>query len=355
MALTRMSDGSSRSIPLSARVRAPERVELPAAGENVTWRAATRDDIPLVLALKRAAGAVDHPRSIDTLDELESGFEAPTFDAARDAVIALDPSGRAVAYGAAAVGDTHETIVWVDLDGAVHPDRRREGIGTALLAWQEARGLQHLAASDAALPGWLASGAEEHAAAPIALLRGHGYEAARWWLELDRDLSLPIAERVVDPAVRVVPYSAEWAEPARRAFNDSFRDHWGSQPVSAAEWEAGDRLAAFRPDLSVLAIAPDAVGDDHVVAFVTSSVNTEEWEPQGYSFGYLSAVGVRREWRGRDLARALITQLLHAYRAAGFERAVLAVDADSPTGALGLYESLGFRLVSRSVSLVKRF
>jgi ribosomal protein S18 acetylase RimI-like enzyme len=46
---------------------------------------------------------------------------------------------------------------------------------------------------------------------------------------------------------------------------------------------------------------------------------------------------------------------MRAYQNEGFERAVLDVDADSPTGAVGLYEGLGFSEVNRSVSLVKQF
>ena len=35
---------------------------------------------------------------------------------------------------------------------------------------------------------------------------------------------------------------------------------------------------------------------------------------------------------------------------AGYERAGLGVDADNPTGALGLYESLGFTVQSKFIS-----
>ncbi|MGI8830797.1 MAG: GNAT family N-acetyltransferase, partial [Candidatus Limnocylindria bacterium] len=51
---------------------------------------------------------------------------------------------------------------------------------------------------------------------------------------------------------------------------------------------------------------------------------------------------VRRPWRRRGLARALMTSSLVAAREAGFTSANLGVDTDSPTGANALYESLGF-------------
>ncbi|MFD7499037.1 GNAT family N-acetyltransferase [Streptomyces sp. NPDC059832] len=76
---------------------------------------------------------------------------------------------------------------------------------------------------------------------------------------------------------------------------------------------------------------------------------------RGGPFGYITAFGVRRDARGQGLARTLLAHVLRALREAGLEHAVLDADADSPTGALGLYQSLGFTVTDRSISLVKRF
>ncbi|MEE1738774.1 GNAT family N-acetyltransferase [Streptomyces sp. BE147] len=340
---------------LRDRVTAPSTVELPTVGDGLTWRPATPGDIGLILDLAHAAGRIDHPRSLVTRDELEAEFSSEVFDPERDAVIAVDATGRAVAFGSATAPAAQEPIVRVELAGTVAPDRRGEGIGTALLAWQEARGLQHLAASDATLPGWLAAGAQDHATPAIRLLEEHGYERVRWWLELERDLGAPVAEPPPAQGVRLVPYGEEWTERARSAMNDSFRDHWGSRPVTAAEWASGDRLTAFRSDLSLLAVTPDTHEGERVVGFVFVEVEPDEWPLRGVSFGYLTAVGVRRDARGRGLARTLLAHVLRALRAEGLDHAVLDVDAESPTGALGLYQSLGFTVTDRSVSLVKRF
>ncbi|RIS92722.1 GNAT family N-acetyltransferase, partial [Mycobacteroides abscessus] len=96
-------------------------------------------------------------------------------------------------------------------------------------------------------------------------------------------------------------------------------------------------------------------GQDIVVAYLLSDVNEEEWEANGYSFGFVDLLGVRRDWRGRKLAQALLTHAMRAYRNEGLQRAVLDVDADSPTGAVALYAGLGFSVVNRSISLIKQF
>lgn len=342
-------------IPLSERVSAPAVMEMPSAGDDLTWRAATEDDIPLLFDLWRASGAIDHPTSLVMMDELVEEFDDDDFDPALDSVIAVDQSGRPVAFGSATVKSSNETVVWVTLDGTVHPDRRGEGIGTSLLRWQEQRGLQHLVESDECLPGWLAGVAEEHAVWTIDLFHRNGYESVRWWHELERDLSQPIPDVTLPEGVRIETYGPEWSEATRDAHNEAFRDHWGSQPIARVDWESDHRLKAFRADLSFVVVARDAAGQDTVVAYLLSDVNEEEWEANGYSFGFIDLVGVRRDWRGRKLAQALLTYAMRTYKNEGLERAVLDVDADSPTGAVGLYEGLGFSEVNRSVSLVKQF
>lgn len=342
-------------LPLSIRVSAPDGVDIPAVGEGLTWRAATNGDLPALFELRRAAGAVDHPRSMVMMDGLEEEFDRSDFDPAVDSVIAFDPDGRAVAYASSTAEASQDTIVWVTLHGAVHPERRGEGIGTSLLHWQEQRGRQHLAGCNKVLPGWLGGQAKENAAAKVQLFHQNGYETLRWWNELDRDLAQPIPDVDLDPEVRIVTYGPEWSEPTRRSHNEAFRDHWGSQPVNREDWDVSDRLGVSRADLSFLAVARDADGHDSVVAYVLSEVNEEEWSAHGYSFGYINSVGVVRERRGRNLARALITHTLRAYQDEGLDRAVLDVDGESPTGAVTLYEGLGFSTIDRSVSLVKQF
>jgi mycothiol synthase len=54
-------------------------------------------------------------------------------------------------------------------------------------------------------------------------------------------------------------------------------------------------------------------------------------------------VSVRRPWRRRGLASALIARSMVVLRGRGMAIAALGVDAENPTGALGVYERLGFR------------
>lgn len=57
---------------------------------------------------------------------------------------------------------------------------------------------------------------------------------------------------------------------------------------------------------------------------------------------------VRRPWRGRGMAKVLLTASMRAFQNCGLERAGLMVDTENPSGALRLYEGLGYRAAQRS-------
>jgi mycothiol synthase len=64
-------------------------------------------------------------------------------------------------------------------------------------------------------------------------------------------------------------------------------------------------------------------------------------------------VATRRSARKRGIASALLSRALADARSAGFTAASLSVDADSPTGAFGLYQRAGFAIRTTSVTQVK--
>jgi mycothiol synthase len=68
---------------------------------------------------------------------------------------------------------------------------------------------------------------------------------------------------------------------------------------------------------------------------------------------YVAAVATRRSARKRGIASALLSCALADARSAGFTAASLTVDADSPTGAFGLYQRAGFAIRASSVKRVK--
>jgi mycothiol synthase len=57
--------------------------------------------------------------------------------------------------------------------------------------------------------------------------------------------------------------------------------------------------------------------------------------------GYVDTLGTLRDYRGKGLGRALLLTAFAAFYERGVRKVVLGVDAENPTGALELYESVG--------------
>ena len=335
-------------IPLRDRVTAAEFV-LPASTSEITWRPATSDDIDAILDCEIAIARADHPHYLTTREEVAEDFDLSYVDVPHDTLVAIDPDGLILAWGLVLEPPGQETLVREILAGGVRPARRGQGLGRQLLEWQAAHGVQRLAASDRSLPGWLMTFVDDRVDATARLYKRAGFAVARYFLELTRDLAEPVAGVALDPQLRIISFTSDWSEATRIARDDSFRDHWGSQPMTEEQWESFTGRSTFRPDLSFLAVAPGG----EVAGFVLSSVSEDDWPGQGFTSAYIDAVGVTRAWRKRGIAPALLAGTLMAIAEAGLERAVLDVDSDSPTGALGLYTGVGFTESHRSVNFTK--
>lgn len=329
--------------PLNQRVTAPERVDLPIGPEGVHWRPATKADVPALHEVEKEVSAVDHPHYTITEEEFEDDLDASYIDAELDTLLATAADGRLLAWGSVIASPGQATLVRTIIHASVRPSERGRGIGRRLLAWQVARAEQRLAASDKDLPGWIMAYIDDSVTAAKHLYERAGLGVARYFLELGRDLAAPIPD--LGEGIEIVRFGPEHSERVHAAVTDSFRDHWASQPMSDEQWEKFVGRSTFRPDLGSVAIV-----DGEVAGFVLASVIEEDWAGQGFSSSYIDLVGVPRAFRGRGIAPALLAASMRLMAAEGLERAVLDVDSDSPTGALGLYTKVGFAESNRSVA-----
>jgi mycothiol synthase len=76
-------------------------------------------------------------------------------------------------------------------------------------------------------------------------------------------------------------------------------------------------------------------------------INADENARLGVSRGWCENISTRAPWRGRGVASALISRALQALRDRGMTEAALGVDAQNETGALQLYQRMGFREAAR--------
>jgi mycothiol synthase len=155
---------------------------------------------------------------------------------------------------------------------------------------------------------------------------------------------LPVVRPV--PGVDLVPFTWDRDDEVRRAHNAAFTEHHGSAERDTDSWQAmftGQR--AFRPELSVL-----AVEDGAVLGYALAYVFEADTQATGVPETHLGQIGVLPHARGRGLASALIAAALRSGAEQGCRRAGLDVDSDNVTGALALYEKLGFTTTRTRVS-----
>jgi mycothiol synthase len=240
---------------------------------------------------------------------------------------------------------TFREALAVYLEGRVRPDLRGQGIGRALLAWQLDRGRALHAERHPEAPGALTVEVPGGMPSLEGLVRRAGLAAERWYREMQRPLTDLPDPRPLAGADRV-PFTWDRDDEVRRAHNAAFTRHHGSSERDPEAWQAlftGQR--SFRPELSRL-----AVEDGVVVGYVLSYVYEADTAARGTREVVLGQIGVLPQARGRGVATALIAEVLRVAAQQDCQGGALGVDTENVTGALRLYEGLGFRTVRTRVS-----
>ncbi len=312
-------------------MRAPSSPE----GIAIEWRpAVAADAAALSDVFNRIADADDTPErlSADTMEHELTSMFAPLEE--RTVVGRIED--EVVCYGTVyhRPAETDEARIYVA--AYVSPTLQGRGLEDAIVDWSTAVASDVLDAVEVPskyICAWLYKQQRDEA----DRFARRGFEAVRHWWEMERPLDddLPVE---LPEGIDVVGWDDTHSEPVRLVENAAFADHWGSAPMSETDWQT--RMLdspGFRRDLSFVAAA-----GDEVVGFSYNEVYEEDWEAAGRSEGWISGLGVLREWRKRGIATALLSASMNAMRKDGLEAAMIGVDSSSPSGAQHLYRSVGF-------------
>ena len=335
-----ISPSSPTARPLLERVAAPKQLAVPPPRSELVWRPLVPQDLDSLFALVTECETHDDPPYRTTKDELwEDVYVGPGKDPSNNTLAAISPAGDVLAYGRARVLPGDERTVRAFLGGGVHPEIRRRGLGSDLLTWQTGRARQLLAESGKDLPGRIATYVEDGMTDQVAVLTAAGFAPKRYYTEMRRDLSREIPRTKLDASLTLEPWRAELDDQVRLAHNEAFADHWGSEPLTPETWMEGAQH--FAPQWSFI-VMDRSTDRTRVAGYLISGRYERDWPALGYTVGYSDLLGVRREWRGRQVATALLTAAMSAYAKDGMQYAGLGVDTDNPSGAFGLYERLGY-------------
>ena len=267
--------------------------------------------------------------------EIRSDWQLPHMNLATDTLAVLAPDGALV--GAAELWDGEPYVrnyVWAE----VHPRHQGMGLGTAIARWAEERGRQLVpqAPAEARVVLWQFKLSADEAAG--RLLRQQGYELTRHNLRMVIDFAAPPPEPAVPAGLTIRPFRRGQEERALvMAVREEFRDQWGNvEKPFDEDYQEWLHWMDTSPtcDTSLFFVAVD--GEEIAGTGLCKAAFAEDPE-----MGWIFALGVRRPWRRRGLALALLQHCFGALYGRGKRRAGLGVDAQSLTGATRLYEKAG--------------
>jgi mycothiol synthase len=306
-------------------------------------------DFPKMLGIIQGCAAADGLERAEKLEDIVNTYtHLHHCDPYTDMLFA-EVDGEAVGY-CRTWWEVEGSGRWVGFQlGNVLPQWRRKGIGSTLLGFNEAR-LSQIARqlkdnkelpveAPCLLDNFVSSTERDR----ISLLEHRNYLAVRYAFEMVRPDLENIPDLPMLPGVEVRPVEPEHLRLIWEASNEAFRDHWGYIPDP---WEAFQQMIDdpdFDPSLWRVAWQ-----GDQIAGMVLSFINKDENEMFGRKRGYTENICVRRPWRRQGLAKALIAYSLEALKERGMSDAGLGVDAENISGALHLYQHMGYQVVKRS-------
>jgi len=221
-------------------------------------------------------------------------------------------------------------------DGYVHPDFFDRGVGGRLIELSE----DEASARGAPVLRNAVLGADTRA---HELLERRDYRRLRHFYRMVIQLEAAPPEPEWPAGFHVSPfdYPGE-AREFHEVLEEAFAEEWDHRPESFDEWHARRiERGTFDPMLWF------SVKKGSEIAAVAVC----DWKR--YDMGFVGAIGVRKPWRRRGLALALLRHVFGEFYRRGERQIGLGVDAANPTGATQLYKRAGMQAVWEAVVFEK--
>jgi mycothiol synthase len=296
-----------------------------------TTRPPELDDAAAIAALRNALHLVEIGSAFTDESEVRSELTDPDFSPSTDALLVTDPSGGLVGSGSVF---SNSPFTSIHMDNYVHPERIGQGIGALLLDWSEGRAARIARQAPAGERVVTQHGVWQDARPAERFFTEHGYSRVRYFRTMEVEMDAPPPEPSWPSRIEVRTMDPGTDDRALyEADNEAFEDHWGHVPSSFESWKH-DLIDAEGFDPTLCFIAMD---DQQIAGCALCKVGVAD-NPDG---GYVASLGVRRRWRRRGIALALLQHSLAEFFRRGYRRVTLEVDSENATGAMQLYERAG--------------
>ncbi|MBI4928087.1 MAG: GNAT family N-acetyltransferase, partial [Anaerolineae bacterium] len=269
--------------------------------EGFTVRPAQMADIQPAVELLNACSNAVTGENVESLDTLKSFWEMPGIDMHTDTLVIIDEQGNLAGY--ADVEDMAAPHVHLYCYAAVRPDLWGRGLGSTLADWMVQAAQPHIskAPQEARVTLTQMIPAQHDRAREILLSRGFKHIRSSYTMRIDmpeEPAPLPVPEGIT---IRPLDMETEF-EQAVRCIRLAFRDHFGfvEEPFeeSLKRWRhfVGSN-PHFDPSIWYVALdGAEIAGTAYCANFIVE-------DPE---MSWVNSLGVRREWRGRGIANALL-------------------------------------------------
>ncbi len=297
-------------------------------------------DFPKMVAVIDASSKADTIERVASVEEVTATYAHLTnCDPATDMIFA-EIDGEVIGYTRVTHWQEDATKIRIYLSfGFLKPQWRHKGIGTTMLKHNQQR-LREIAAKhpdedEKFFQGWTT----ESEVGATQLLLKDGYKPITYGAMMVRPDLENIPDAPLPAGLEVRPVEESHYREIWEAEHEAFRDHYGySSEVGTFEEFLAD------PDNRNPELWKIAWDRDRVVGQVRSFINAEENAEFNQKRGWTESISVRREWRRKGVARALLCMSLQVLKDQGMTDAALGVHTENPNGAFQLYQSVGFRV-----------
>ena len=271
-------------------------------------------------------------------------WQEPGFDLSDSSIAYFSLDGDLAGY--ATFWATAEKPVRPGLNWGVHPAYLDRNLERELLDWADAKARGVIPRCPAEARISLQSGARQGHTFAESALQDAGYSVCRSFY----DMEIKLTERPLPPpwpdGIVTRPYCHETDLPLLvDVVRDAFSDHFGFIEESFEKdlevfrhWLNNDPY--FAPELVIFPI-DRATGQ---VVGCLLGLTQDFRDPEA---GYIDTVGVRRSYRRRGLAAAMLQHSFAAFWDRGKRLVHLDVDGQSLTNAVALYERVGMTVYQR--------
>lgn len=300
------------------------------------------DDLPAVAAVMNASFQANGLNDHFTAEGLSEIYKHPVnWNPPQDSLL-VEVNGTLVGFANTEWRDEQKDTRSHNINLHLISAYRKLGLEQTMQRCMENIAQQSVAAEADGMRHWYSSMVPQKWQAWVAALLDSGYSPYIYYYEMERSLledDLP--EAILPAGFEIRPVLPEHHRAIWEATEECFRDQRDYYVSSDDDYRAWVSSPDFNPDLWLV-----AWDGDQVAGATLNSLHDGNWAETDDLF-------VRRPWRKKGLGRALLVATLHRFKECGLVTAGLGVDSENLSGALGLYESLGYRPYQRVTSYRK--